>query len=123
MAAVPSVDLCGVVPIMPTPFLADESIDRDGLARCVRLAARCGVGAVCLPAYASEFYKLTEAERLQVVETALEAGRGQVRVLAQSNHPSARVAAALARRHEEMGADMISFAVPRQFAVPAGDLL
>src|SRR5438045_3757361 len=114
-------ELQGVVPIIPTPFRADESIDLDGVARCVRFAVRCGVGAVCLPAYGSEFYKLTEAERLQVIETALAARQGQIKVLAQSNHPSARVAAELARKHEKLGADFISFAIPRQFGLPLAD--
>jgi 4-hydroxy-tetrahydrodipicolinate synthase len=115
--------LQGVIPVIPTPFRADESIDLAGVGRCVRFAADCRVAAVCLPAYGSEFYKLSEGERLQVLEVALEAAAGKVRVIAQGNHPSACIAADLARRHERMGADMISFAVPRQFAVPAADLL
>lgn len=64
--------LRGVVPVVPTPFRDDESIDLDGIASCVEFAVRCGVCAVCLPAYGSEFYKLTEAERRQVVETAIK---------------------------------------------------
>jgi 4-hydroxy-tetrahydrodipicolinate synthase len=62
------VELHGVVPVVPTPFRADESIDLEGLSACIDFAVRCGVCAVCLPAYASEFYKLTEAERRLVVE-------------------------------------------------------
>jgi 4-hydroxy-tetrahydrodipicolinate synthase len=112
-----------VVPIIPTPFRADESIDLDGLADCVRFAVRCGVRAVCLPAYASEVNKLTEGERVQVVDTAQAAAEGRVGVVAQSNHASARGAADLARRHERLGADLVSFALPRQFAVPDEDLL
>lgn len=114
--------LRGVVPVIPTPFRADESIDFAGLARCVRFAIDRGIEAVCLPAYASEFYKLTEAERLEVVETALTAAKGQIRVVAQSNHPSAGVAAGLARQHEKMGADAVAVALPRQFALPASAL-
>lgn len=115
--------LRGVVPVVPTPFRDDESVDLDGIASCVEFAVRCGVCAVCLPAYGSEFYKLTEAERRQVVETAIKTATGRVAIIAQSNHPSARCAADLARRHEELGADLISFAIPRQFALPAADLL
>lgn len=118
-----TVTLQGVVPIIPTPFRADESIDLDGIAQCVRFAVQCGVSAVCLPAYGSEFYKLTESERLSVIETALQAANAKVKVSAQSNHPSAKVAVELARRHEKMGADLISFAIPRQFGIPAGDML
>lgn len=117
------IELRGVVPVIPTPFRADESIDLDGVTASVEFAVRCGVGAVCLPAYAGEFYKLAEAERLQLVVTAIAAAKGRVLVLAQSNHPSARVAAELARRHADLGADLISFAIPRQFGLPAADLL
>lgn len=116
------ISLDGVVPVIPTPFRADESIDFAGLVNCVQFAVRHGIGAICLPAYASEFYKLTEAEKLEVVGKALEAASGRVLVVAQSNHPSARAAAQLARRHEGMGAQVISFALPRQFALPRGDL-
>ncbi|MCH7687336.1 MAG: dihydrodipicolinate synthase family protein, partial [Planctomycetes bacterium] len=71
----------------------------------------------------SEFYKLTESERRQVVETAIRAAAGRVTVMAQSNHPSARGAADLAKQHGQMGADLISFAIPRQFGVTDADLL
>src|SRR5438445_12340628 len=118
MSSPNQVTLRGVVPVIPTPFRADESIDFAGLAQCVRFAVRQGIKAICLPAYGSEFYKLTEAERLQVIEKALEAAEGRILVVAQSNHPSARAAAGLARRHQEMGARVISFALPRQFALP-----
>lgn len=123
MTATRVVELRGVVPVVPTPFRADESIDLEGLSACIDFAVRCGVCAVCLPAYASEFYKLTEAERRLVVETAIRAAAGRVAVLAQSNHPSARCAAELARRHADLGADVISFAIPRQFTLPPADLL
>jgi 4-hydroxy-tetrahydrodipicolinate synthase len=115
------VELRGVVPVIPTPFRADESIDFDGVIACIEFAVRCGVCAVCLPAYGSEFYKMTELERYQVVATAIRAAAGRVAVIAQSNHPSARCAAELAQRHAALGADLISFAIPRQFAIPAAD--
>jgi len=116
-------ELHGVVPVLPTPFRADESIDYDGLSACVKFAVDCGLSAVCLPAYGSEFYKLTEAERRQLIETAIAAADGRIAVTAQSNHPSARGAAELAKRHEELGADLISFAIPRQFRLPDADVL
>src|SRR5579864_6033312 len=112
------IELRGVVPVVPTPFRADESIDLEGLAACIEFAVRSGVCAVCLPAYASEFYKLTEAERRLVLETAIRIAAGRVAVVAQSNHPSARCAAELARQNCDLGADLISFAIPRQFALP-----
>ena len=78
----------GVVPIIPTPFDPDtEAVDYGALGRLVDFAAGRDFGAICLPAYASEFYKLDEDERSRVVETAIAAAAGRVPVVAQSNHP------------------------------------
>ena len=115
--------LHGVVPIIPTPFTSDEAIDFDALGECVRFAARRNLVAACLPAYASEFYKLSDSERRQVVETAIRAADGKIAIMAQANHPSARHAAELARQYEGIGANLISFALPRIFPLKDSDLL
>jgi 4-hydroxy-tetrahydrodipicolinate synthase len=78
---------------------------------------------MCLPAYGSEFYKLGEVERDQLVSTAIETAAGRVPVIAQANHTSARLASELARRYEDIGADVISFAIPRQFGTSTADIL
>src|SRR2546430_14464736 len=81
----------GVIPIIPTPFRSKtEDVDIDALGRLIDFAAALDVCAICLPAYASEFYKLSEAERFQVVEQAVRAAAGRLPGMAQSNHPSAR---------------------------------
>nr|AFK79180.1 dihydrodipicolinate synthetase [uncultured bacterium F25-01] len=114
----------GVVPIIPTPFRAgSEDVDLEALARLVDFAAGLDLAAICLPAYGSEFYKLTEAERFLVVEHAVRAANGRVPVIAQSNHPSARLAADIARRNADLGADLISFAIPRLFSLTLADLV
>jgi dihydrodipicolinate synthase/N-acetylneuraminate lyase len=115
--------LHGVVPIIPTPFKRDETIDFDALSQCVRFAAASGLCAACLPAYASEFYKLSDVERRQVIETAIRAAAGNIAIMAQANHPAARLAADLARQYESLGASLISFALPRIFPLKESDLL
>ena len=89
--------LGGMIPVIPTPFDSDENVDEAALRRLVDFAVRCGVKAVCLPAYASEFYKLSEEERARVVRIAVGQAAGRVLVAAQSNHSSSRVA-----RHASM---------------------
>jgi 4-hydroxy-tetrahydrodipicolinate synthase len=64
--------LYGTVPIIPTPFHEDETIDEDSLRSLIDFAVASGIKAVCLPAYASEFYKLTDEERLFVVRIAVQ---------------------------------------------------
>ncbi len=113
----------GVVSVLSTPFDQYEKIAHEDIARQVEAAVVFGISGVCLPAYASEFYKLSGKERLAVVKTAVDASRGRIAVVGQSNHPSARQAASLAEGNAEAGADLISFAIPRQFAAYERDIL
>ena len=94
--------LQGVVPVVPTPFLPDESIDVGSLRRVVDWIAGRGLAGMCLPAYGSEFYKLSEAERDQVITVAVEVNNGRLPIVAQANHGSARVVIELAERYQAL---------------------
>lgn len=115
--------LTGSVPIIPIPFDDQEDVDEEGLRRLVEFAVEKKFSAICLPAYGSEFYKLTEDERVRVVKIAVQQAAGRVTVIGQSNHGSARVARELARTNVKNGASMISVAIPRQFTLSDDDLL
>lgn len=110
----------GIVPVLPTPFRPDESVDLPSLKRIVQFCVEQGFSAICLPAYASEFYKLDLEERYQLVATAVQAAKGEIQVIAQSNHYSGAHAAKIAVQNEKLGADVISVAVPRLFEI--GDI-
>lgn len=110
--------ISGSIPIIPTPFTPDESIDESALRNLIEFAVSSGIKGVCLPAYASEFYKLTDDEKLLVVKIAVEQSAGRLQIVAQSNHPSLKVAIQLARANIKAGADVISLAVPRIFSLP-----
>jgi len=109
--------LSGVVAVVPVPFGPDEEIDKPAPRRLIAFASNIGLSAICLPAYGGEFYKLSDEERLSVVEVAVDEAAGRTLVIAQSNHGSAKVAASLARKNIAAGADLISLAIPRQFVV------
>ena len=115
-------ELYGIVPIIPTPFTDNEEVDIEALNGLIDFAVTCGVGAVCLPAYASEFYKLTDEERIEVVRAAVNHAAGRLRVVAQSNHPSLKVAIKIAKANVAAGADVIALAVPRIFNLPENSL-
>ena len=46
----------GVVPVIPVPFEEDGSVAESGLRRAIDFVVQRGVAAMCLPAYGSEFY-------------------------------------------------------------------
>lgn len=113
----------GIIPIIPTPFDENEAIDWCAFRRLLDFASRIDVCAVCLPAYASEFYKLSDAERRQVIAKAVELSAHRVLVVAQANAGSAVHTAELARFAQEAGAAAVSVAAPRRFPVEEKDLL
>ncbi len=113
----------GIVPILPVPFLEDESIDEESLRRLVEFCVQEDAGGVCLPAYASEFYKLSEQERIDVVRIVAEESKGRIPVVGQANHGSPTIALNLAQAMEAAGADVISLAAPRVFAIGDEDLV
>jgi dihydrodipicolinate synthase/N-acetylneuraminate lyase len=123
MTTQPMIKIDGIIPIIPTPFNEKDGIDWSALHRLLDFAVGIDVCAVCLPAYASEFYKLSDAERRQVIAKAVEHANHRVPVIAQANAGSALHSAELARYAQEVGASAVSVAAPRQFAVEEKDLL
>jgi dihydrodipicolinate synthase/N-acetylneuraminate lyase len=113
----------GVIPIIPTPFQADEKIDWAALCSLLDFASALDIEAVCLPAYASEFYKLTEAERREVSVIAVNHVKGKVPVVAQVNYPSTLQAVRSAREAQADGASAICCAVPRMFSLDDGAIV
>jgi len=112
----------GVVPVIPTPFRADETIDFASLQALIDFAVAANCSAICLPAYASEFYKLSDEERLAVAREAVVAARRGIPVIGQANHAAARLAAKSARDLQAAGVDAVAVAVPRLFSLPEPDI-
>ena len=117
------IEIEGIVPVVPTPFDNDGHIDEEGLRRLIDFCVTGNACAVCLPAYAGEFYKLSDQERQEVVRIAVDQADGRIPVIGQANHPSSRVALDLAHRMETSRVSMISMATPRVFPLSEEDLL
>src|SRR5579872_5621087 len=115
MSETNSFHINGIVPIVPTPFTTEDKIDWPSLLRMVDFACAAGACAMCLPAYASEFYKLSESERLRVVSEAVQHAAGRLPVVAQVNFVSLTQAVETAREAQRTGASAIAAAVPRIF--------
>lgn len=113
----------GVVPIVPTPFGNDGGVDWSDFGNLLEFAFESRVCAVCLPAYASEFYKLLDQERGELVFRAIEVLNGRMPVIAQVNHVFPAYVGQMAAEFERAGAAAISVAVPRIFSLPEKDLL
>lgn len=111
----------GVVPVLPAPFTPGENLDLASMGKLIQFCVDSRVSAVCLPAYSTEFYKLSMEERYSLVQAAVEVSSGRIPVIGQSNHVSAKLAAEIALKNEELGVSAISIAIPRLFALSDDD--
>src|SRR6266436_4257983 len=104
--------LTGVVPVVPTIFHNDQSIDLGGTARVVDYLIDARVDGLCLLANYSEQFSLTDAERDAIARALLERVAGRLPVIVTTSHYSARVAAARSRAAQDMGAAMVMLMPP-----------
>jgi 2-keto-3-deoxy-L-arabinonate dehydratase len=104
--------LAGVVPVVPTIFHDDETVDLDGTVRVVDYLLDAEVDGLCLLANYSEQFSLTDAERDTIARTLLEHVAGRLPVIVTTSHYSARITAARSRAAQEMGAAMVMVMPP-----------
>lgn len=108
----PLTPLTGVVPVVPTIFRDDETVDLAGTARVADYLIDAGVDGLCLLANYSEQFSLTDSERDQLARSVLEHVAGRVPVIVTTSHYSARVAAARSRFAQDLGASMVMLMPP-----------
>lgn len=108
----------GVFPILPTPFLPDESIDVASCEAMVRRMVEFDVDGVTILGVLGEANRLTDAERAQVIEAAVEAAAGRIPVAVGASHAGTRASRELAKDAIARGADAV-MVTPHAEAVPS----
>lgn len=104
--------ITGIMPVAPTPFLDDESLDVEGVRRVADFLVDCEVDAVCVLANYSEQFTLTDDERETVARTTLDQVAGRVPVCITTSHLSTRIAVERSRQAERLGAVMVMLMPP-----------
>lgn len=102
----------GIIPILPTPFHDDGRIDETGMRQTIQYVLKAGAHGVAFPAMASEFYALTDSERVRLTEMVVAEVGGAVPVVGTATAPSAPAALELARAIEKAGVDAIMVMPP-----------
>ncbi len=107
----------GVLPVLHTPFLEDETIDRGSLQREIDWCYELGVDGIC-GAMVSEVLRLTFAERLELTRLMSDISDGRGAVIASVGAESTRQALDFARQAEETGCDAVMAIPPVTTALP-----
>src|SRR5215212_187374 len=113
-----TVELRGCYPILATPFLPNGEIDLASVAGLIRHLKTCGLPGFTMFGLASEFYKLSDADRETLIGAAFEARTPDQAVIVSVTAHSHEVAVKQARRAEEAGSEalMVQYA-PAQTGV------
>ncbi|MFU8876369.1 dihydrodipicolinate synthase family protein [Micromonospora sp. SL4-19] len=104
--------LRGILPVMATAFTADDSLDEAACRRIVAYNVEAGAAAIVTLGVASEFWSLTEAERVNLARLTVDQVAGAVPVIVGASGTSAATAAVAARSAAAAGADALMVMPP-----------
>jgi 4-hydroxy-tetrahydrodipicolinate synthase len=102
----------GIISVLNTPFKTDDSIDFSALKRNVNEAISAGVAGFLVPAMASEVYKLSEKERVEMVAAVLEEVNGLLPVIAGAGETDILKSKFLLKKYIELGCKNVLFQIP-----------
>lgn len=104
--------LTGIMPVAPTPFLNDETLDVDGTRQIADFLIDAEVDGICILANYSEQFSLTDSERETVMTETLRRVDGRVPVCVTTSHYTTRIAVDRSRRAADAGAAMVMLMPP-----------
>mgnify|MGYP001227088760 CR=1 FL=1 len=104
--------LTGILPVAPTPFHADGTLDEEGMRRVIDCMIDQGVDAICILANYSEQFLLSDAERLVLMRLCLEHAAGRVPIIVTISHFYTGIVVERAKAAEAMGAAMVMMMPP-----------
>ena len=114
-------ELKGVCPIIATPFTDAGDVDYDSLRNLSRILAEGGCHGLTLFGIAGEYYKLSDAERRDMVTIVVEECRSAgVPSIISVTHHATDVAIQEARYYQDAGADALML-LPPFFLKPPAD--
>jgi len=102
----------GIIPALLTPFDEDGEVNHEAVKELVNRLVGEGIGGLFPCGSTGEWWALTQAERMGIVESVMEAAAGRVKVMVHVGAATTRFSVELARHAERAGADAISALPP-----------
>ena len=97
----------GVVPILATPFSADERLDLESFERLLSFMATLGVDGVTILGVLGESNRLTDHDRETLITQAVRIVNHRLPIIVGTSHPGTEAARYLAFMAQELGADAV----------------
>ena len=103
----------GVFSVLPTPFHDDASLDMDSMRRVVDLFIEAGVSGLTALGVTGEVARLTEKERITVLDTVVKQAAGRVAVIAGTTAEGLHTCIEYTRNAKNAGAAAVMISPPR----------
>jgi 4-hydroxy-tetrahydrodipicolinate synthase len=104
----------GVIPILATPFNADESLDLGSWQRMIEFMVGLGVDGLTILGVLGESNRLNDHEREALIKSAVATVRDRIPVIVGTSHAGSAAAAYLSTMAESLGADAVMVAPARE---------
>jgi len=104
--------LAGVIPILPTPFTPEGAVDDESFRDVVDAAIAGGAHGLAMFGLASEYYKLSDAERARLVKILVQQTARRCPVVISITPHSTLLAKREAAQAVESGADALMLLPP-----------
>lgn len=114
--------LSGVIPAVATPFTDRQDVDEAQLREWIDWYIDSGVHGISVGGSQGEFYSMTTAERLRVIELTMETVNGRVPVYAGTGAVSTRESIEITAAAESLQVDVAMLITPF-FIQPRADEL
>jgi dihydrodipicolinate synthase/N-acetylneuraminate lyase len=102
----------GIFTIPATPLKEDLQVDWEGLKRVVEFCVGCGAHGIVWPVNASQFYTLSDEERLKGMEVVVNQVAGRAPVVIGTQGVSTPHAQMFSRHANAVGADAVIAMAP-----------
>ena len=116
-----STALAGVLPVLSTPFTADDEIDEEVVAGEVDWLIGCGADGIAI-AMVSEVLRLSDVERRGLTRMVVAAAAGRVPVVCSVGAESTRASVALAEHAQQAGAAAVMAIPPALVPLPDSEV-
>ncbi len=112
----------GIIPAMVTLFKDDQVIDEPAIREHIDFLVGAGVHALFALGSTGEFAYMSQSEKKQVIEIAVDQLGGKIPLLAGISSPSTKLAIELGKHAEKVGADAVMAVVPTYFPLDRANL-
>ena len=102
----------GIFPVSAAPFTDKGFVDYDSLKELVKFQIRAEAKGLVLFGFATEFYKLSYLEKLQMLKTVKEAVSDAIPIIASVTEQSTELAVWRAKEMQDNGADALMVLPP-----------